>query len=104
MTNHQNIPEHKEQVQFDGVVPILRVSDFDRSIAHYVDVLGFSLEWTDGRFGSVHFQGLRVAGRAGKLAIVNAAHGQWTFARIFIAPGSHMTVLGIAMLAIRCSR
>ena len=40
-------------VEFEGVTPILRVTDFEASVAHYVDVLGFVLEWRDGRFGSV---------------------------------------------------
>ena len=40
-------------VQFGPATPILRVSDFDASLAYYVDALGFSLEWRDGRFGSV---------------------------------------------------
>lgn len=53
MTNQQDVPEQPGDVQFEGVVPILRVSDFERSIDYHVDVLGFSLEWRDGRFGSV---------------------------------------------------
>lgn len=34
-------------------VPILCVSDFDRSIAYYLDRLGFTEDWRFGRFGSV---------------------------------------------------
>jgi hypothetical protein len=40
---------------------------------------------------------------AGKLEIINAAPGQWTFAQIFFALGSLVTVLGVAMLANRMS-
>lgn len=40
-------------IDFGGVTPILRVSDFDRSLAYYVEALGFSVHWTHGRFGSV---------------------------------------------------
>lgn len=45
--------EHSHGVGFDHATPILRVSDFDAAIAYYVDVLGFTLEWSMGRFGSV---------------------------------------------------
>jgi catechol 2,3-dioxygenase-like lactoylglutathione lyase family enzyme len=40
-------------VQFRGGTPILRVADFDASVAYYQKVLGFALEWQEGRFGSV---------------------------------------------------
>ena len=40
-------------VEFTHATPILRVSDFDASVAYYVDVLGFGLDWRDGRFGCV---------------------------------------------------
>lgn len=40
-------------VAFHPATPILRVADFGTSAAHYVDVLGFSLAWQDGRFGAV---------------------------------------------------
>lgn len=43
-----------KQVSFEGATPILRVSDFDLSVAYYVDVLGFTLSWQVGHFGSVH--------------------------------------------------
>lgn len=41
------------EVGFEHATPILRVADFDASVAYYVDVLGFRLDWRDGRFGSV---------------------------------------------------
>ena len=45
--------EGEGAVRVGGIVPILRVADFDASIRYYVDVLGFEVDWTDGRFGSV---------------------------------------------------
>ncbi|MGH7474960.1 MAG: glyoxalase superfamily protein [Longimicrobiales bacterium] len=53
MTDPQHVSLPERAVQFGGVTPILRVSDFDRSVAYYVDALGFSLVWQDGRFGCV---------------------------------------------------
>jgi uncharacterized glyoxalase superfamily protein PhnB len=40
-------------VRFAHATPILRVSNFEASVAYYVDALGFTLEWRDGYFGSV---------------------------------------------------
>jgi catechol 2,3-dioxygenase-like lactoylglutathione lyase family enzyme len=40
-------------VEFEQATPILRVSDFNVSVAYYVNSLGFSLAWSDGRFGCV---------------------------------------------------
>jgi len=40
-------------VTFEGATPILRVSDFEASVRYYVDVLGFTVAWRDGRFGCV---------------------------------------------------
>ena len=37
-------------VRFENATPILRVSDFDVSLAYYRDVLGFGLQFRDGRF------------------------------------------------------
>lgn len=42
-----------DAVRVGGIVPILRVADFDASVRYYVDVLGFEADWHDGRFGSV---------------------------------------------------
>jgi catechol 2,3-dioxygenase-like lactoylglutathione lyase family enzyme len=41
------------QIRFTGVTPILRVADFDRSVAYYVQRLGFRLKWRVGGFGCV---------------------------------------------------
>lgn len=40
-------------IKLRHIVPILRVSSFERSLAFYCDVLGFSLNWQDGGFGCV---------------------------------------------------
>ena len=53
MAERQRVEQAARQVEFQGVTPILRVADFDASVAYYVDVLGFALDWQDGRFGSV---------------------------------------------------
>ena len=44
---------HTAAATLRHAVPILRVADFERSLAYYRDVLGFSLDWTDGTFGCV---------------------------------------------------
>src|SRR5690606_16097489 len=41
------------QLNFGPAVPILRVSDFDRSVQYYVERLGFTEDFRFGRFGSV---------------------------------------------------
>jgi catechol 2,3-dioxygenase-like lactoylglutathione lyase family enzyme len=38
---------------FDHAIAILRVADYDRSLAYYVERLGFKHDWRDARFGSV---------------------------------------------------
>ncbi|HEX8152218.1 MAG TPA: VOC family protein [Thermoanaerobaculia bacterium] len=40
-------------LHFEHVTPILRVADFDASVAYYVDILGFKLEWSVDKFGCV---------------------------------------------------
>jgi catechol 2,3-dioxygenase-like lactoylglutathione lyase family enzyme len=42
-------------VGFEGMTPILRVRDLAASLRHYVDVLGFHVDWSGsaGRFASV---------------------------------------------------
>jgi catechol 2,3-dioxygenase-like lactoylglutathione lyase family enzyme len=42
-----------QQAELGGIVPIFRVADYAASVAYYVDVLGFKLDWGDGSFGSV---------------------------------------------------
>ena len=46
-------PSPSREVTFQGATPILRVADFDASVAYYVDALGFELGWRDGGFGCV---------------------------------------------------
>jgi catechol 2,3-dioxygenase-like lactoylglutathione lyase family enzyme len=40
-------------VEFGGITPILRVVSLDASLAYYLDVLGFSLQWRNGSVASV---------------------------------------------------
>jgi catechol 2,3-dioxygenase-like lactoylglutathione lyase family enzyme len=40
-------------VEFGGVTPIFRVASLDASLAYYLDVLGFSLQWRNGSVASV---------------------------------------------------
>jgi uncharacterized glyoxalase superfamily protein PhnB len=40
-------------VRFREATPILRVADLDRSLAYYVDALGFDLQWRFDDFASV---------------------------------------------------
>jgi uncharacterized glyoxalase superfamily protein PhnB len=42
-----------EKAHFAGVTPILRVANFDASADYYVNVLGFTIDWRFGDFGSV---------------------------------------------------
>jgi uncharacterized glyoxalase superfamily protein PhnB len=42
-----------DQLDFEGITPILRVSDFEASLDYYVRVLGFALVFREGRFGCV---------------------------------------------------
>ncbi|MFO0956586.1 MAG: glyoxalase superfamily protein [Isosphaeraceae bacterium] len=37
--------------EFLGIVPVLKVSDLDRSLAFYTGTLGFSLVWRSGQDG-----------------------------------------------------
>lgn len=45
--------ETLREPKFGHAIPILRVAHFDRSVAYYVERLGFQLDWGFGRFGSV---------------------------------------------------
>lgn len=38
---------------FEVVTPILRVRDLPASVRHYVEVLGFRVDWTEGGMASV---------------------------------------------------
>jgi catechol 2,3-dioxygenase-like lactoylglutathione lyase family enzyme len=53
MSEQQSVAAPKPVAQISGVVPILRVADFERSKAYYVERLGFHVDWEDGNFGSV---------------------------------------------------
>lgn len=53
MSDHEGSAPTSRQVEFGHATPILRVTDFESSVAYYMNVLGFSLDWRDGRFGSV---------------------------------------------------
>lgn len=53
MTKGESTGAARAQLELGHVVPILRVSDLERSIAYYVDRLGFDEDWRFGRFGSV---------------------------------------------------
>lgn len=53
MSQHTSTPSTDSAIHFGHTTPILRVTDFDASVAYYVSALGFTLEWRDGRFGSV---------------------------------------------------
>ena len=46
-------PEPKPRVGFEGVNPILRVSDVKASIAYYTGVLGFEVDWNNAIFAAV---------------------------------------------------
>jgi catechol 2,3-dioxygenase-like lactoylglutathione lyase family enzyme len=53
MTDTEATRADRTQLEFGHALPILRVSDLDRSIAYYLDRLGFKEDWRFGRFGSV---------------------------------------------------
>ena len=43
----------KNTTYFENVCPILRVANLEASIAYYVDVLGFKVNWNAGQMASV---------------------------------------------------
>jgi catechol 2,3-dioxygenase-like lactoylglutathione lyase family enzyme len=43
----------EEKAHVAGVTPILRVADYNASVEYYVNMLGFTLDWGIGTFGSV---------------------------------------------------
>ena len=43
----------KSTVAFEGTTPILRVRSLEQSLAHYVRVLGFHIDWQDTMIASV---------------------------------------------------
>lgn len=46
-------PETKQRVGFEGVNPILRISDVKTSVEYYTEVLGFHVDWKTAIFASV---------------------------------------------------
>lgn len=46
-------PERKPRVGFEGMTPILRVTDLNASIAYYTGVLGFEVDWKNAIFAAV---------------------------------------------------
>lgn len=52
--------EPSNAVRFHDVTPILRVSELEASFRYYVDVLGFELDWREGRFGCVRRNGVAI--------------------------------------------
>ncbi len=73
------------EVAFQQATPILRVSDFDASVAYYVDALGFELAWRDGDFGCV---------RRGDVALMlsegaQGCGGTWVFLDVSDADALH---------------
>lgn len=67
MTTFQ-APGSDRHVEFGGVTPILRVTDFEASLAFYIDALGFTVDW---RTGDGH-----AAVRRGNVAIMLSADDQ----------------------------
>jgi catechol 2,3-dioxygenase-like lactoylglutathione lyase family enzyme len=53
--SHDHDHHHDDEPgrMFSHAIPILRVADFDASVAYYTEQLGFTLEWAVGNFGSV---------------------------------------------------
>ena len=72
-------------VEFEHVTPILRVADFDASVAYYVDALGFTLAWRVGTFGCV---------RRGDVSLMlcegsQGSKGTWIFLAVSDADALH---------------
>jgi len=53
MPENTSSPAVSPAIEFGGITPILRVASLDASLAYYVDVLGFSVQWRNGGFASV---------------------------------------------------
>ncbi|HEX7241437.1 MAG TPA: glyoxalase superfamily protein [Longimicrobiaceae bacterium] len=53
MPGHESAAVLSPAVEFGGVTPILRVASLDASLAWYVDVLGFAVQWRETGFASV---------------------------------------------------
>ena len=53
MPDRPRAPDLAPTVAFGRATPILRVADLDGSLAYYVDVLGFAVQWRDRGFAQV---------------------------------------------------
>lgn len=82
-------PSSKEGT-FARATPILRVSDFDASVVYYVDALGFSLDWRDGRFGAVRRGDVTLMLSEGS----QGCPGTWVFVSVGDADALHDEVRG----------
>ena len=51
--DHHHHDEDHERGMFSPAVPILRVADYEASVAYYTEKLGFTEDWRAGTFGSV---------------------------------------------------
>ena len=67
-------------VAFTSVMPSFPVSDTDRAVAFYTDILGFTVEQREGtRLAIVAHDGLQLALRATGAAGIPAGHGRCYF-------------------------
>ena len=58
-------------MQFRGILPVLKVTDFETSLGFYQDVLGFSMAWRSFEEG-VHSAGLKLGETA--VMLTNGEH------------------------------
>jgi uncharacterized glyoxalase superfamily protein PhnB len=70
--------------------PILRVEDFERSLAYYRDVLGFELAWRDRGFGNVQRDGASLMLCLGS----QGAPGTWVYLDVDDADALHQELVG----------
>lgn len=90
MSNQENPGSVSHEVTFEQATPILRVSDFDLSVAYYVRSLGFSLAWRDHGFGCV---------RRGDAALMlsqrsQGCGGTWIYVSVSDADALHDELAG----------
>jgi uncharacterized glyoxalase superfamily protein PhnB len=85
-----------QALEFGGVTPILAVADLARSLAHYVDGLGFEIQW---RHSTTH-----AAVRRGKVTLMlfeddQGQPGTWAYVGISDADALHEELLakGVAI-------
>ncbi len=85
MPGHESAAVLASAVEFGGVTPILRVASLDASLAWYVDVLGFAVQWREDGFASVG------RGRA-SLMLCEGGQGHpgtWTYVGVSDADALH---------------